>query len=114
LNWQLVERNARWVQTTKTAPYYRFYALPGTTPPKPGLVRVTNEGNSIEVEIWELPLRHFGSFVAEIAAPLGMGSLQLADGRWVKGFICEASAAIDAKDISTLGGWRAYLATSST
>jgi allophanate hydrolase len=114
LNWQLVERNACLVQTTKTAPHYRLYALPDTTPPKPGLVRVASGGSAIEVEIWQLPLRHFGSFVAGIAAPLGIGSLQLADGRWVKGFICEAAATGDAHDISALGGWRAYLATLST
>ncbi|GHU14670.1 allophanate hydrolase [Betaproteobacteria bacterium] len=113
LNWQLVERNARLLQTTRTAPDYRLYALPGTTPPKPGLVRVASGGRAIEVEIWRLPLRYFGSFVAGVAAPLGIGSLQLADGRWVKGFICEAAAVAEAQDISAPGGWRAYLATLS-
>jgi allophanate hydrolase len=110
LNWQLLERGARKVAATHTAPHYRLYALPGTTPPKPGLARVDRDGAAIEVEVWELPLRRFGEFVAEIPAPLGIGSLELADGGWVKGFICEPAAIAGATDISAFGGWRAYRA----
>ncbi|SDF67494.1 allophanate hydrolase [Massilia sp. PDC64] len=109
LNWQLLERGARKVVATHTAPHYRLYALPGTTPSKPGLARVQRDGTAIEVEVWELPLRRFGEFVAEIPAPLGIGSLELADGAWVKGFICEGAAIANATDISVFGGWRAYL-----
>jgi allophanate hydrolase len=105
----LLERGARKVAATHTAPHYRLYALPGTTPPKPGLARVERDGTAIEVEVWELPLRRFGEFVAEIPAPLGIGSLELADGAWVKGFICEPAAIANATDISVFGGWRAYL-----
>lgn len=109
LNWQLLERGARKVAATHTSPNYRLYALPGTTPPKPGLARVASEGAAIAIEVWDLPLRRFGEFVAEIPAPLGIGSLELADGRWVKGFICEPAAIAGATDISMFGGWRAYL-----
>ncbi|NIA53414.1 allophanate hydrolase [Massilia sp. TW-1] len=109
LNWQLLERGARKMAATHTSPNYRLYALPGTTPPKPGLARVDGEGTAIAIEVWELPLRRFGEFVAEIPAPLGIGSLELADGRWVKGFICEPAAIAGATDISMFGGWRAYL-----
>jgi allophanate hydrolase len=111
LNWQLLERGARKVMATQTAPRYRLYALPGTTPPKPGLARVESDGTAIAIEVWELPLRRFGEFVAEIPQPLGIGSLELADGRWVKGFICEPAAIAGATDISAFGGWRAYLAS---
>ena len=109
LNWQLLERGARKVAATHTAPRYRLYALRNTTPPKPGLARVERDGVAIEVEVWELPLRRFGEYVAEIPQPLGIGTLELADGRWVKGFICEPAAIADAADISAFGGWRAYL-----
>lgn len=109
LNWQLLERGARLVQTTRTAPLYRLYALPGTVPPKPGLERVADAGSAIEVEVWEIPLRQLGGFVAEIPPPLGIGSLVLEDGRLVKGFICEGIAFDGADDISASGGWRKYL-----
>jgi allophanate hydrolase len=109
LNWQLLERGARKLAVTATAPQYRLYALRNTEPPKPGLARVGQDGVAIEVELWEMPLRRFGEFVAEVPQPLGIGSLQLADGRWVTGFICEQDAIAQASDISAFGGWRAYL-----
>jgi allophanate hydrolase len=109
LNWQLLERGARKIAATHTAPCYRLYALRNTAPPKPGLARVDMDGTAIEVEVWELPVRRFGEFVAEVAQPLGIGSLELADGRWVKGFICEPAAIAGAEDITAFGGWRAYL-----
>jgi allophanate hydrolase len=114
LNGQLTERGARLVAATHTAPDYRLYALPGTVPPKPGLLRVAaGEGAAIALEIWEMPLAHYGSFVALIPAPLGIGSLLLADGRSVQGFVCEALAVAGADDITALGGWRAYIAARS-
>ena len=110
LNKQLVEREARLVKTCRTAPEYRLYALKGTVPPKPGLERVLNgPGHAIEVEVWSLTTEAFGSFVALIPSPLGIGTLRLEDGSEVKGFICEPYALASAHDISTFGGWRAYL-----
>jgi allophanate hydrolase len=110
LNIQLQERNAIFVESTYTASNYRLFALPNTTPPKPGLIRsAENEGSEIIVELWDVPLQHFGSFVALIPAPLGIGTLTLHDGREVKGFICEGAAVNGATDITHLGGWRAYI-----
>jgi allophanate hydrolase len=117
LNHQLTERGAVLVGRTRTGAGYRFYALPGTTPPKPGLVRIgkkdTSTGAGIEVELWDVPEEKFGSFVAAIPTPLGIGTLTLADGREVKGFICETWAAEGAEDITHFGGWRAWLAAKS-
>jgi allophanate hydrolase len=111
LNSQLTERGAVLAATTETAPHYQFFALPGTVPPKPGLVRVApGTGSSIAVEVWSMPVEHYGSFVAMIPAPLGIGTLELADGSAVQGFLCEALATAGAQDISHFGGWRAYIA----
>jgi allophanate hydrolase len=111
LNGQLLERGATLLETTTTAPHYRLYALPSTRPPKPGLLRVSDGGAAIALEVWALPQRALGSFLALIAAPLGLGSVELADGRRVHGFLCEAHAVADAPDVSAFGGWRAYLAS---
>ncbi len=112
LNKQLSERGARLLATAETAPDYRFYALAGTVPPKPGLLRVApGEGARIQLEIWEMPVEHYGSFVALVPAPLGIGTLQLSDGGSVQGFLCEAQALTGAQDITHFGGWRAYLAS---
>jgi allophanate hydrolase len=111
LNAQLLERGATLRESTFTAPKYRLFALPDTRPPKPGLQRCTDAGAAIEVEVWDMPLAQVGSFLALIPAPLGLGSLELSDGRFVHGFLCEAHALSAAKDISHFGGWRAYLAS---
>ena len=108
LNYQLTERNGVLLETTRTAPCYRLYALANTTPPKPGLIRA-DDGAAIEIELWKLPVTEFGSFVALIPGPLGMGTLETEDGRQVKGFICEGWAIGDATDITALGGWRHYI-----
>ncbi len=108
LNYQLTERNGVLLETTRTAPCYRLYALANTTPPKPGLIRA-DDGAAIEIELWKLPVTEFGGFVALIPGPLGMGTLETEDGRQVKGFICEGWAIADAKDITALGGWRNYI-----
>ncbi len=108
LNGQLTERKARLLRTTRTASGYSFYELPGTVPPKPGLVFDGRGAGGIEVEVWELDEAAFGSFVNLIPPPLGIGTLALADGTRVKGFICEAHAVADATDITSSGGWRAW------
>ncbi|EMD0456687.1 allophanate hydrolase [Citrobacter freundii] len=110
LNWQLIEGGARKMAETTTAPAYRLYALSGTKPAKPGLVRVAEQGESIALELWQMPLRHFGSFVAAVPPPLGIGTVELADGRLVKGFICEPAGLTNAVDITAFKGWRAYRA----
>lgn len=111
LNGQLIERGAVLLEATTTAPRYRLHALPGTVPPKPGLVRDAQAGHAIALEVWAMPQRAVGSFLALIPAPLGLGSIELADGRFVHGFLCEACAVADAPDVSRFGGWRAYLAS---
>ena len=109
LNWQLVERKAKLLETTRTGPGYRLYALADTSPAKPGLVFDGTGPGGIEVEVWEMEEGAFGSFVALIPAPLGIGTVTLADGRTVKGFLCETYATIGAEDITAFGGWRAWL-----
>jgi allophanate hydrolase len=108
LNHQLTERNARLLCATQTAPKYRFYALPDGK--RPGLIKVENDGAAVACEVWEMPASQFGSFVAGIPAPLGIGKLDLTDGSVVNGFICEGIGVAGAQDITQYGGWRAWLA----
>jgi allophanate hydrolase len=111
LNRELRTAGARLLERGVTAPHYRLYALAGTQPPKPGLLRVKNgAGVTIEIEVWALSETAFGRFVAAVPPPLSIGTLELADGRTVKGFLVEAEAVVDARDISAFGGWRAFMA----
>jgi allophanate hydrolase len=111
LNHQLTGRGARLEKPARTTARYRLFALPGTTPPKPGMVRDADKGCVIDVEVWRLPVAEYGSFVAGIPSPLGIGQVELDDGEWVQGFLCESWAVNGAEEISHLGGWRAYLAS---
>lgn len=119
LNKDLVSRRATLVTATTTAPCYQLFALQKTNPSavsKPGLRRVADGGESIEVEVWNMPANKMGSFLGTVAAPLGLGSIELRDGQWVHGFICEPIGLENAEDVTSFGGWRGYtqsLATST-
>jgi len=111
LNHTLTERGAWMVRADTTAPEYSFHALPGSGVARPGLVRTGDSaGGGIAVELWDMPVAAFGSFMKTIPAPLGIGTIKLADGSLVQGFLCEAIATERAKDITALGDWRKYLA----
>ncbi|MGB3123439.1 MAG: allophanate hydrolase [Pseudomonas sp.] len=109
LNGQLLRRGAHLLERTHSSPDYQLFALPGGPPYRPGMLRVSEGGVAIDVEVWELPSSELGSFLTGIPAPLGLGKVQLADGRWETGFICEPYGLSGAVDISHFGGWRAYL-----
>ena len=110
LNPELTSGGGKLVKSCRTAGDYRLYALPDTTPPKPGLIRDPGfDGAGLEVEVWKLPAAAFGQFVANIPAPLGIGKVTLDDGSTVSSFLCEAHALKDAQEITALGGWRAFI-----
>ncbi len=114
LNHELTSRGSVFVEATRTSRNYRLFAIAGSLPPKPGLLRLSpgeSGGASIEVELWDMPSGNFGSFVNEVPYPLAIGTLQLEDGRLVKGFICEPAGLVEAQDITTFGAWKAYLAS---
>ncbi len=110
LNGELKSLGAVFVREAETLPDYRLFALPGTVPPKPGLLRTkAGTGASIRTEIWALAPPDFAAFVANIPSPLGIGTLAFTDGTSAKGFLVEAIATEGARDISAFGGWRAFL-----
>jgi allophanate hydrolase len=112
LNHELRNLGARFLRAVPTEPSYALYALPGGPPRRPGLIRVGDgQGVAIATEVWALTPEAFGRFVSGIPAPLGIGTLRLADGTRPKGFLCEAAAVRDAEDVSEFGGWRSYLAS---
>lgn len=108
LNWQLTERDAHLLLKTTSSPHYQLYALPDGK--RPAMVRDETQGAAIEVEVWSMPHSNFGSFVAGIPAPLGIGKVELADKRWLSGFICDGFGLTGAQNISSFGSWRHWLA----
>jgi allophanate hydrolase len=108
LNHQLLSRGGKLIEATTSAPAYKLYALPGGPPLRPAMVRDAG-GRAIEVEVWEIPSSEVGSFLAGIGAPLGLGKVELVDGRYETGFVCEHSGIASATDITEFGGWRGWL-----
>lgn len=110
LNAEITGLGGIFARAVSTAPCYRLYALPGGPPVHPGLLRVPDgEGAVIAVEVWTVPATRIGALLAVIPAPLGLGTLVLADGTTPKGFLAEAEGLRGAQDISRFGGWRAFL-----
>ncbi len=111
LNGQLTGRGGYLVSATTSAPYYRFYDLNEAGLKRPGMVRSPDkQPQGIAIEVWALPTHSLGSFLTAIPAPLGLGKVELADGTWVTGFVCEAAGVQSAIDITDIGDWRRYLA----
>ncbi|WP_028022174.1 allophanate hydrolase [Enterovibrio calviensis] len=113
LNHQLVSRQASFLEKKRSAARYQFFALEGEGPKRPGMVRKNKGGNRIELELWEMPMSRLGDFLAGIPHPLGLGKVELEDGSWVTGFICEEAGATGGRDISHYGSWREYLASNT-
>jgi allophanate hydrolase len=110
LNWHLTDAGAFLIETCRTAPGYRFFALQGTVPPKPGLVRSPEGGSPVEVEVWAVPEATFGRFVAAVPPPLAIGNATLESTRVVKSFVCEPFAIEGSVEITHLGGWKQFIA----
>jgi allophanate hydrolase len=109
MHWQLLERRARLMKLTRTAPDYRLYSLEDSKPPKPGLVRDESfHGPGVEVEIYAMPEDQFGNFVAAVPPPFTIGNVLLENGDCVKGFLLEPHAIASATEITSFGGWRNY------
>lgn len=112
LNGELTGPGGQLVKACRTSGEYRLFALPNTTPPKPGMIRQPGfDGPGLAVEVWALPPQAFGQLVARIPAPLGIGKVTLDDGTAVSGFICEGHAVVSAEEITHHGGWRAFISS---
>ncbi|MDT7950533.1 MAG: amidase [Acetobacteraceae bacterium] len=114
LNGEITALEGRFDRAAETEACYRLFALPGGPPHRPGLLRVAaGAGRAIALEVWRIPTVQVGALLDAIPAPLGLGTVRLADGSAPKGFLVEAEGIRGAEDISHHGGWRGYLAARS-
>ena len=104
------EVTSHFVKKSKTSTCYKFFALTKNNPIRPGLLRSSSQdGNAINLEIWRIPKKNFGKFIEYVEPPLSIGSVELANGKWIKGFLCEKSGTVNAENISKIGDWREYI-----
>ena len=111
LNHQLTDLSASLIEKTITATSYQLYALAGGPPCRPGLVRQSENGCAIDIEIWEIATSALGTFIQNIPEPLGLGKIEIDTGELVIGFICQPEGIKTATNISQFGGWRSYLSS---
>ncbi len=109
LNSQLLTLGGRFLRDDRTVTGYRLHALGN----RPGLTRAAGgasiAGEGIAGEVWSLPTAAIGALLTQVPAPLGFGTVQLETGPCL-GFLAEAEGVAGTRDITALGGWRAYLA----
>ncbi|MDR2077259.1 MAG: allophanate hydrolase [Desulfovibrio sp.] len=109
LNHQITALGGTFSRTCRTAPRYRMFVLPGE-PARPAILRTDDGcGRALEAEIWNLPMDNVGPFLSGIRPPLSLGTVILEDDKEVKGFLSETYPLASAKEITDLGGFRAYL-----
>ncbi len=111
LNHQLTELGATLTKSCKTAKGYRLFEVPDKHPPRPGMIRDRSVNTQLELEVWTMPIEHFGRFMVQIASPLCIGSVTLEDNTDVYGFLCESDALKEAQEITEYGGWRHFIAS---
>lgn len=112
LNEQLTRLGGHFVRDVRTQNSYKMVAFEGLSPPRPGIFKDFRSGTSIQCELWSLPKSNFADFLQNVKAPLGIGDVELFDGEFVKGFLCqssEAEAMENVVDITDIGCWRSYL-----
>ena len=66
-------------------------------------------GHPIQVEVYQVPREEVGRLLVRVPPPLAIGTVELASGEPVHGFVCETVGIEGARDVSVHGGWRAYL-----
>lgn len=101
LEYQLTELGGYYTESTMSAAAYKLYELEGT-PVKPGMF-YDPEGGSISLDLYEVPVEKVGAFMQNIREPLGIGTIELCDGRKVKGFLCQEYSARQGRDITGQG-----------
>jgi hypothetical protein len=106
LNDNLQQVDAVFVRETATAPIYRLWSIEDR---HPAMMRVSTGGQSIELEIWSVPLAGLAKILQQEPAGLCIGKIKLADNREVLGVLGEPFLCEGQQEITKFGGWRNYL-----
>jgi hypothetical protein len=97
---------ATFVREAETEPYYRLWSI---NDKHPAMVRVTEGGVSIAVEVWAVPASGLATLLLQEPPGLCIGKVQLADGEAVLGVLGEPFLCEGQLEITQYQGWRSYL-----
>ncbi len=107
LNGNLLDAGATFVREAATAPTYRLWSIDDR---HPAMLRVASGGTAVAVEVWAVPPEGLARVLLQEPPGLCIGKVRLADGEEVLGVLGEPILCQGQREITSYGGWRAYLA----
>ena len=107
LNANLVDAGATFVREARTAPVYRLWSIDDR---HPAMIRVDAGGAAIALEVWSVPPEGLAAILLKEPPGLCIGKVRLEDGNETLGVLGEPALCEAQREITTYGGWRAYLA----
>jgi hypothetical protein len=107
LNANMVIAGATFICETTTAPLYRLWSIADR---HPAMLRVTEGGAAIAVEVWYVPSEGLAAILLGEPAGLTIGKIVLADGSEVLGVLGEPWLCEGQREITASGGWKRYIA----
>ena len=108
LNPSMLEVGARFLRETTTAAEYRLWSIDDV---HPAMMRVATGGAAVAVEVWHVPAEGIARLLLQEPPGLCIGKVRLADGSETLGVIGEPALCAGRREITSHGGWRAYVAS---
>jgi hypothetical protein len=105
LNINMKNTGGVFIRVDQTDAHYRLWSI---NDKHPGMIRVSQGGTCVALEVWELPLASFADLLASEPAGLSIGKVRLADGSEVLGVLAEPWLVDGQKEITDTGSWRNY------
>jgi hypothetical protein len=105
LNTNLQKVGAIFVREDITTAIYRLWSIADR---HPAMLRVSENGQAIALEIWSITLEALGEILLSEPAGLCIGKVILANGQEVLGVLGEPFLCEGQKEITEYGGWRDY------
>lgn len=105
LNPNMLAAGAVFVRESATVASYRLWSIGDR---HPAMVRVSEGGVSVALEVWSVPRAGLASILLQEPPGLSIGKVSLSDGEEVLGVLGEPVLCEGQAEITQFGGWRAY------
>jgi len=111
LEHNLIKAGAAFLREDRTAPIYRLWSVNDIHPAMIRVPKTDDKAVSVALEVWKVPAAGLAQILLGEPEGLSIGKVLLQNGETVLGVIAEPELVKGQKEISTYGGWRAYLST---
>jgi hypothetical protein len=111
LNPNLLAAGASFVREDQTDACYRLWSIGDR---HPAMLRTPGDGTQVALEIWAVPPAGLASILLKEPPGLAIGKVVLRNGEIVLGVLGEPFLCKGQREITSYGGWRAYIAARQT